>query len=117
MQAPAITETETTEKPARLRLSAAVLYRLGVASRSVAAIAGGYLLAALVTMLLSVSLPMARSEAVMTATLLSFAIYTCAVMWVFATASALRAWLGLAIPAAVIAAILHWMDALSWSLA
>lgn len=115
MQAPAT--TETIEKPARLRLSADAVYRLGVASRSVAAIAGGYVLAALLTMLLSVSLPMARAEAVMTATLLSFAIYTCAVMWVFATRSALRAWLGLAIPAAVIAAILQWMDALSWSLA
>ena len=111
MQAPAII------KIARLRLSAGAVYRLGVASRSVAAIVGGYVLAALVTMLLSVSLPMARAEAVMTATLLSFAIYTCAVLWVFATRSALRAWLGLLIPAAIIAAILHWMDALSWSLA
>ncbi|WFR78864.1 DUF3649 domain-containing protein [Janthinobacterium rivuli] len=111
MPAPAII------KIARLRLSAGAIYRLGVASRSVAAIIGGYVLAALVTMLLSVSLPMARSEAVMTATLLSFAIYTCAVLWVFATRSALRAWLGLLMPAAVIAAILQWMDALSWSLA
>ena len=111
MQAPAII------KMPRLRLSSGAVYRLGVASRSVAAIVGGYVLAALVTMLLSVSLPMARSEAVMTATLLSFAVYTCAVMWVFATRSALRAWLGLLIPAAVIAAILQWMGALSWSLA
>ena len=111
MQAPAII------KIARLRLSAGAVYRLGVASRSVAAIVGGYVLAALVTMLLSVSLPMARAEAVMTATLLSFAIYTCAVMWVFAARSALRAWLGLLIPAAVIAAILQSMEALSWSLA
>jgi len=112
MHAPAV-----LEKIACLRLSAGALYRLGVAARSVAAIVGGYVLAALVTMLLSVSLPMARSEAVMTATLLSFAIYTCVVMWVFATRSALRAWLGLLIPAAVIAAILQSMDALSWSLA
>ncbi|MBB5607935.1 MULTISPECIES: DUF3649 domain-containing protein [unclassified Janthinobacterium] len=112
MQASAITENMP-----RLRLSAAAIYRLGVASRSIAAIAGGYVLAALVTMLLSVCLPMARAEAVMTATLLSFAIYTCAVLWVFATGSALRAWLGLLIPGAVIAAILQWMGALSWSLA
>ena len=91
MQAPA--PPATAEKAPRLRLSADAVYRLGVASRSVAAIVGGYVLAALLTMLLSVSLPMARAEAVMTATLLSFAIYTCAVMWVFATRSALRAWL------------------------
>ena len=114
---PAPAHPDTAEKAPRLHLSAGARYRLGVASRSVAAIVGGYVLAALVTMLLSVSLPMARSEAVMTATLLSFAVYTCAVMWVFATRSALRAWLGLLIPAAVIAAILQSMDALSWSLA
>ena len=112
MHAPA-----TTNKLPRLRLSAGALYHLGVASRGVAAIAGGYVLAALATMLLSVSLPMARSEAVMTATLLSFTIYTCAVLWVFATGSALRAWLGLLIPGAAIAAILQAMGALSWSLA
>lgn len=112
MQAPAI-----TERMPRLRLSATALYRLGVATRSVAAIVGGYVLAALVTMLLSVCLPMARAEAVMTATLLSFAIYTCAVLWVFATSSALRAWLGLLIPGAVIAVILQSMGALAWSLA
>lgn len=106
-----------TEKLPRWRLPESLHYRLGVASRSVTAIVGGYLLAALSTMLLSVCLPMARVEAVMTATLLSFAIYTCAVMWVFATGSALRAWLGLLIPGAVMAAILQWMDALSWSLA
>ena len=49
MQAPA-----TTLRMPRLRLSAGAMYRLGVASRGVAAIAGGYVLAALVTMLLSV---------------------------------------------------------------
>ncbi|WP_312440098.1 DUF3649 domain-containing protein [Janthinobacterium sp.] len=112
MQAPA-----TTFRMPRLRLSAGAMYRLGVASRGVAAIVGGYVLAALVTMLLSVSLPMARSEAVMTATLLSFTIYTCAVLWVFATGTALRAWLGLLIPSVAIAAILQAMGALSWSLA
>ena len=112
MHAPA-----TTTNLPRLRLSAGARYRLGVASRSVAAIVGGYVLAALVTMLLSVSLPMARSEAVMTATLLSVTIYTCAVLWVFATGTALRAWLGLLIPGAAIAAILQAMGALSWSLA
>jgi len=106
-----------TEKLPRWPLPEPLRYRLGVASRSVAAIVGGYLLAALSTMLLSVCLPMERVEAVMTATLLSFAIYTCAVLWVFATGSARRAWLGLLIPCAVMAAILQSMDALSWSLA
>ncbi|MGO4332982.1 DUF3649 domain-containing protein [Cupriavidus sp. 2TAF22] len=81
-------------------------YRLDVASRVVAAIGGGYVLAALATGLLAVVLPMPPSEAVTTATLLSFSLYACAVLWVFAAGSALRAWAGLAIPAAVMAAVL-----------
>lgn len=44
----------------------------------------------------------------MTAVLLSFAIYTGAVIWVFAARSATRAWVGVMIPAAVCAA-LSWM--------
>jgi hypothetical protein len=39
----------------------------------------------------------------MAATLLSFTIYVCAVLWVFAARSAARAWLGLLLPAAALA--------------
>ncbi|WP_354684605.1 DUF3649 domain-containing protein [Cupriavidus necator] len=81
-------------------------YRAGVASRAVAAIAGGYLLAALVTAALSVTLPMARPDAVTAATLLSFAIYAAAAVWVFAVRSAWRAWAGLALPALLLWAVL-----------
>ncbi len=98
-------------------LSSMARYRLAVASRALAAIFGGYLLAALVTALLSVGLPLARAEAVLSATLLSFAIYACAVLWVFAAGSAWRAWLGLSIPSLVMAAVLHAMDSLPWSAA
>lgn len=78
-------------------------YRLAVASRAVAAIGGGYLLAAAATTVLSLVLPLSRSEAVVTATLLSFLVYACAVIWVFAAATAWRAWIGLAIPTVVLA--------------
>ncbi|HEY0682572.1 MAG TPA: PepSY-associated TM helix domain-containing protein [Steroidobacter sp.] len=60
-------------------------YRLAVAARVVAAIVGGYALAALATFALAQFLPMTKAEASMTATLLSFLIYACAVIWVFAT--------------------------------
>jgi hypothetical protein len=78
-------------------------YRLGVASRAVAAILGGYALTATASGLLALTLPMQRADAVLTATLLSFILYVCAALWAFAADSALRAWLGIAVPAAVCA--------------
>ncbi|MBP0596486.1 DUF3649 domain-containing protein [Herbaspirillum sp. LeCh32-8] len=81
------------------------MYRLAVLSRTVAAIAGGYALAALCTALLAKWLPMGRADAVMTATMLSFAIYTCAVIWVFAARNAWRAWIGLGAPTLLLALV------------
>lgn len=74
-------------------------YRLGIASRAIAAIVGGYALAAACTAALALTLPMKPVDAVMTATLLSFVIYTCAAMWAFAARNALHAWLGIGLPA------------------
>lgn len=81
-----------------MKLNENVRYRLAVASRAIAAILGGYALAAVSTAVLSVVLPMPRVDAVMTATLLSFTVYTCAAIWVFAARDALRAWLGIGVP-------------------
>ncbi len=67
-------------------------------SRIVAALFGGYVLAAL-TSVAAVALPMARSEAVLTGMLASFAVYAGAVVWVFAVRSAWRAWAGLLVAA------------------
>jgi len=90
---------------AALVVSAGVHYRMGVASRAVAAIAGGYGVAALSAAVLALGLPvlfdMARSEAALTGTLASFLVYAVAVMWVFAARSAWRAWAGLGIAAAL----------------
>jgi len=63
-------------------------------SRIVAAVFGGYALAAL-TSVAAVALPLRRTEAVFTGMLLSFLAYTLAVIWVFAVRSATRAWVGL----------------------
>lgn len=84
-----------------MKLNRDVRYRLGVASRAVAAIVGAYAVAAASTAVLSLALPMPRVDAVMTATLLSFTVYTCAVIWVFAARDALRAWLGIGVPTVV----------------
>ena len=67
-------------------------------SRIVAAIFGGYALAAL-TSVAALALPMARPQAVLTGMLASFVVYTCAVIWVFAVRSARRAWAGLLVAA------------------
>lgn len=68
-----------------------------VASRVCAAAIGGYVLASLATAAFSLLLPrlwsIPRAEAVLTATLLSFVLYTVVVIWVFTTRSAVRAWL------------------------
>lgn len=71
----------------------------GVASRSLAAVVGGYAVAALG----SVALARlgSRVEGALTGMMASYAIYTAAVIWVFAASSALRAWTGLGITAAV----------------
>ena len=86
-------------------------YRLAVASRALAAIIGGYALTALATFALAIFLPLSKSEASMTATLLSFVIYTCVVLWVFATRSATRAWLGIVVPCVVLGALV-WLQRL-----
>ena len=69
---------------------------LPLVSRIVAAVLGGYALAALT----SVALPMERGEAVLTGMMLSFIVYATAVIWVFAASSALRAWAGLLVVSA-----------------
>lgn len=67
-------------------------------SRIVAALFGGYALAALASVAV-LALPMSKPQAVLTGMLASFAIYAGAVIWVFAVRSALKAWVGLIIVA------------------
>jgi hypothetical protein len=67
-------------------------------SRIVAALFGGYALAALFSVAV-LALPLSKPQAVLTGMLASFAIYAGAVIWVFAVQSALKAWAGLLIVA------------------
>jgi len=67
-------------------------------SRIVAALFGGYALAAL-SSVAAVALPVSLSEAVLAGMLASFAVYAGAVIWVFAVRSAWRAWAGLVVAA------------------
>ena len=76
-------------------------------SRIVAALFGGYALAALGSVAV-LALPMSKPQAVLTGMLASFAIFTAVVIWVFAVRSALKAWLGLLVVAAA-------LSPLAWS--
>jgi hypothetical protein len=75
-------------------------YRWEVAGRFLVAGVGGYVLTALLATALALALPwlpaslwsVSRAEAVLIASLLSFAFYTLFVLWVFATRSAWRVW-------------------------
>ena len=72
-----------------------------VTSRVAAAAVGGYGLTYTATACLTVLLPFQKTEAILTAAMLSFALYTGAILWAFAAATPKRAWLGLLVPAAV----------------
>lgn len=72
---------------------------LGVLSRSLAAILGGYALAASTGTLMSLALPMARSQAVVTGMLTAIVVCACAALWAFAVRTAWKAWWGIATPA------------------
>lgn len=90
-----------------------VSYRLAVTSRVLAAVLGGYLVSALASVSLTMWLPMARAEAVVTGMMSSFLIYLVAVLWCFACRNAWQAWIGLTVPSLVLAAVsglAYWMD-------
>ena len=67
-------------------------------SRIIAALLGGYGLAALSSVAV-LALPMSKPQAVIAGMLASFLVYAGAVVWVFAVRSAMRAWAGLIIVA------------------
>lgn len=77
--------------------------RLDVAVRTAAATVGTYALAASSAAFLAVALPIRRSEAVLTGMLVAIAVCGAAALWAFAARTALRAWLGLLVPTALMA--------------
>jgi len=81
-------------------------YRLAITSRAVAAIGGGYALAAGFTAALSLALAqwMPRVEAVLTATMLAWLAYAMAAGWAFYARTAWGAWGGTLLPALALGA-------------
>lgn len=87
-------------------------YRLAVTSRCLAAVFGGYLLAAMASVCITSLAPMPKAEAVITGMMLSFLFYLVAFLWCFACRTAAHAWLGVMVPTLVLAAInglAYWM--------
>lgn len=85
------------------------LQYLPLLSRCVAAIGGGYLVAALFSVA-ALRSPQESAEAVLLGMLLSFLVYTVVVIWVFAVRSAKRAWLGVLVPVLVLWPMASWPD-------
>jgi len=86
-------------------------YRANVASRTVVAVAGGYLLAAGTAALgaqMLLKLGVARNDAALGGTMLAFILQAIAFMWAFGCATTRRAWLGV-MPAAIIISALAWI--------
>ena len=68
-----------------------------------AALLAGYALATAAGIFLSSALPLPRGDATLTANLVAFIVYAGAVIWVFTVRRPARAWLGLMIPACLLA--------------
>ncbi|MGC4027630.1 MAG: DUF3649 domain-containing protein [Steroidobacteraceae bacterium] len=86
-----------------------VRYRLGVAARVLVAVAGGYAVTALTTVLLALIWPVPKAQSVLAADMLSFALYVVVVIWAFAVRSLIRVWAGIAGLAVVLALLVWWL--------
>ena len=79
-------------------------------SRLLAAVVGGYLLASVLAVFLATVLSAPRAESVLAGMQWSFALHVLAVIWAFSPVSPGRVWLGLLLPAAVMAAASAWLS-------
>ena len=68
-------------------------YRFAVISRFFAAIVGGYTFTAVFTALLSIILPLKKSDAVLLSISLTILVYSCVFIWVFAVKSLPKIWI------------------------
>lgn len=81
----------------------------GIVSRSLAGVIGGFITANVVSIAFKALLSSTEIDAVMTAMLASFAIYTGAVIWAFTAKSSVVAWQGLVVSSGV--ALFIWLGA------
>ncbi|MES2697189.1 MAG: DUF3649 domain-containing protein [Verrucomicrobiota bacterium] len=83
-------------------------YRLAVASRTIAALGGGYAMTALLSLaiaLLDRAAP--RDEAIAAGNVPAFLAFAACIVWAFVASTATRAWLGIGLPAAALG-LLVW---------
>ncbi|MFT3991775.1 MAG: hypothetical protein QM680_10250 [Luteolibacter sp.] len=74
-----------------------------------AAIFGGYVLAAALSSSLALLLPMSPQNSVIAASMLGYLGYAGAILWAFAAPSAWRAWLWILVPA-VLGGLVVWFN-------
>lgn len=88
-------------------------YRWAVASRTIAAFGGGYVLSAAFAASLGLVLvhgfDQPRVDAVSWGSMLSFVMFCTAVLWAFACTSATKAWTGIALPTVACLAVSWWL--------
>ena len=82
-------------------------YRWLVASRVLAAVLGGYALTSAASTLLALLWPLPQAEAVAASTMLSFALYTLIIIWIFASQRLRTVWLGLLSATALCTLLTH----------
>ena len=82
-------------------------YRWLVASRVLAAVLGGYALTSAASTLLALLWPLPQAEAVAASAMLSFALYTLIIIWIFASQRLRTVWLGL-LSATALCTLLSW---------
>lgn len=85
-------------------------YRWEVFGRCLIAVVGGYVFTIALSIFLTQVLPIAKSSAVMTANLLSFAIYTTAIIWVFSVKEFRQLWWSVAGSAIFFAFVLLFLE-------
>jgi hypothetical protein len=83
-------------------------YRWSVASRFIAAAAGGYAVVSLLQLALTAVLPVEGYKALLFSHQTGYLYYTGIIIWCFAARSAQRAWLGLALVALPLLLVDAW---------
>ena len=87
---------------------------LPILSRTLAALVGGYVFTYAFTAALARLLPLDNVDSLIVASLLSFVIYTLAILWAFAARHQWAVWMGLvlAVPLAAIGFWPQWLERL-----
>ncbi|HEY1107731.1 MAG TPA: DUF3649 domain-containing protein [Opitutaceae bacterium] len=99
--------TATPPRPSHRR-AVPLRYRLGVLSRLLAALLGGYAVCALLSLAISLLDRAApREEAIASGNVPAFLAFAGCILWAFVASTATRAWLGIGLPAAALG-LLVW---------